>query len=271
MPTQSVDGITINYLLTGSGPLTLCLVHGSGGSTLAWVRQLEGLADAARVVALDLPGHGDSAGEGSRSIDDYVSVVKAFVQAMRLGRVVLGGHSMGGAIAQATALAHPDLLSGLILVGTGARLRVLPRILELIASNYAEGCAFVNAYAFSPAASEALKEGAKAAILRTRPQVTHGDFTACNAFDVMDRVGNIRLPALVICGRDDRLTPPKYARFLAQRIPGARLVLVDKAGHYVQLEQPEIVNAEIREFLETLTSTLSAGGSPSEPIIRLLA
>ena len=86
-------------------------------------------------------------------------------------------------------------------------------------------------------------------MLGTRPSVTIGDFAACAAFDVMPRVGAIRAPALAICGEEDQLTPPKYAEFLAAKIPGARLLLVEKAGHFVQLEQPEIVNAGIREFL----------------------
>jgi pimeloyl-ACP methyl ester carboxylesterase len=148
------------------------------------------------------------------------------------------------------ALEHPELLAGLVLVGTGARLRVLRRIFELLASDYAEGCAFVNAMGFGAAASQALKDGARLAMLGTRPEVTIGDFAACDAFDVMPRVGAIGAPALAICGREDRLTPPRYAEFLAAKIPGARLLLVEKAGHFVQLEQPEIVNAAIRQFLD---------------------
>ena len=249
MPTHVVDGLRINYVETGRGPKTLCLVHGAGGSALAWIRQLEDLADAARVIALDLPGHGESGGEGCRRIGDYARVVRGFVEALGPGPVVLGGHSMGGGIAQAVALQRSGLLAGLILVGTGARLRVLPRIFELLGSNYPEGCAFVNTLGFSPSTAQALKDGARTVMLGTRPEVTIGDFTACDAFDVMDRVGTIRVPALAICGEDDRLTPPRYARFLAEKIPGARLLLVEKAGHYVQLEQPDLVNAAIREFL----------------------
>ena len=256
MPAKVVDGVGIHYVQTGSGAATLCLVHGAGGNTLSWIRQLEGLADAARVVALDLPGHGESEGDGCRRIGDYAQVVRGFIRAAGLGRVVLGGHSMGGGVAQTVALEHPELLAGLVLVGTGARLRVLPRVFELLASDYSDGCALVNVMGFSAATSQALKDGARAVMLGTRPSVTIGDFAACDAFDVMAGVGGIRAPALAICGEEDQLTPPKYAEFLAAKIPGARLLLVEEAGHFVQLEQPAIVNAGIREFL----GSLSLGG-----------
>jgi pimeloyl-ACP methyl ester carboxylesterase len=252
MPVQSVRGIDLHYDLTGSGPRTALLIHGSGGSSLSWIRQLEGLADAACVVALDLPGHGQSGGDGYQRIDDYVAVVRGFVEEAKLGRIVLGGHSMGGAVAQAFALSHPDRLDGLILVGTGARLRVLPKIFELLEANYPEGVAFINGLAFSPATARAPKDAAGAQSLETRQRVTIGDYTACNSFDAMERIGALRVPTLVITGRDDRLTPPRYAEFLTRTIPGARLALVERAGHYVHLEQPETVNRAILEFLTTL-------------------
>jgi pimeloyl-ACP methyl ester carboxylesterase len=254
MPAQSVNGIEIHYDLTGGGPRTCLFVHGSGGSTMSWIRQLEGLADTARVVALDLPGHGQSGGEGCSRIEDYVRLVHAFVETARFGKVVLGGHSMGGAVAQAFALSHPEWLDGLILVGTGARLRVLPKIFELLRADYAEGVRFINSRAFSRSTPEALKDAARARSLETRPQVTIGDYTACNGFDVMERIGALRVPTLVICGEDDQLTPPKYARYLARTIPGAVLVMVEQAGHYVHLEQPAVANQAIRDFLTTLVA-----------------
>ena len=253
MPTLSVDGVPIHYEATGAAPSTLCLIHGAGGNAMSWIRQLEGLSDCARVVAIDLPGHGQSGGDGRSVIADYVAVVKNFMETAGLGRAVLGGHSMGGAIAQAYALAHPHLLDGLILVGTGARLRVLPEVLQRLQADYIGGCAFVTDQSLSPAASEGLKTGVMTGMLMTRPEVTIGDLRACDSFDMMDRIGAVKVPALVICGRDDRLTPPKYSEFLAQRIPFARLTLVEQAGHYVHLERPDAVNAAIRQFLFTLS------------------
>lgn len=252
MPTLNVNGQTLNYAQTGGGDPALVLLHGAGGSHLTWTRQLEGLADAARVIALDLPGHGASSGDGRRVIADYAGTVQAFLGALGIGPVVLGGHSMGGGITQTVALASPELLRGIVLVGTGARLKVLPRIFELLEKDYAEAAAFITGHAWSPSSPEALKEGGRRAMLQTRAAVTIGDFTGCNGFDVMDRLGQIHRPTLVIVGEDDQLTPPKYSEFLAGAIPGARLTRIPRGGHYVMLDQPEEVNRAIRGFLAGL-------------------
>jgi len=252
MPTVVVSEIPIHYELTGSGPTRLCLVHGAGGSAGVWVRQLEELTDIAQIVALDLPGHGQSNGRGCDRIADYVKVIRGFLDATGLVKVVLCGHSMGGAVAQAFAMAHPGRLAGLVLVGTGARLRVLPRILELLERDYPEGVRFISRLAVSPGALETLVESLIRQTLNTPQPVLLGDFRACDAFDVMARLGEIRTPTLVICGTDDQLTPPKYAQFLQHHIAGARLELIRGAGHYVQLERSDETNAALREFLAGL-------------------
>ena len=99
----------------------------------------------------------------------------------------------------------------------------------------------------------ALAEGVRKATLEVRQSVTLGDYTACNAFELRNRVAGIRLPALVVVGEDDELTPPKFSEFLVSEIPRARLVHIAKAGHYVPLEQPDEVNLAIRQFLAALT------------------
>ncbi len=252
MPTLNVNGRTLHYTETGAGSPTLVLVHGAGGTWGTWTRQLEGLADVARIIALDLPGHGASSGDGCRAVADYAAVVQGFLGALGAGPVALGGHSMGGAITQTVALAAPDLLRGIVLVGTGAKLRVFPKLFEVMEKDYAEGVAFISGFAWSPASSLALTEGGRRAMLETRAAVTLGDFRGCDGFDVMARLGQIRLPALVVVGEDDQLTPSKYAEFLAGTIPGARLVRIPRAGHYVMLEQPDETNRAIREFLRPL-------------------
>ena len=82
--------------------------------------------------------------------------------------------------------------------------------------------------------------------------VVLGDLQACDAFDVMSRISTVQAPTLVICGEEDQLTPPKYSRFLGQRIAGACVSIVPGAGHYVQVEKPRETTAAIREFLVRL-------------------
>lgn len=251
MPTLNANGSLVHYVETGGGSPVLVLVHGAGGSHTTWMRQLEGLADSARVIALDLPGHGRSSGDGCRVVAEYAATVREFTSRLGAGPVVLGGHSMGGAVTQTIAVEAPELLRGVVLVGTGARLRVFPRVFELMERDYAEGVEFIQSYGWSPAAAPALQAGGRAAMLETRADVTLGDFTGCDGFDLMARISAIRLPALVIVGEDDQLTPPKYSEYLAGQIPGSRLVRIPQAGHYVPLEQADQVNDAIRSFLAT--------------------
>lgn len=252
MPSLIVDGENLAYAVCGSGVPTLVLVHGSGGDHTTWSPQLDGLSSVAKVVALDLPGHGASSGPGCDAVGDYVERIRRFLSALGRGPVVLGGHSLGGAIAQAVALDSPELLRGLVLVGTGARLRVMPELFEVLDRDYGEAVALMTDHAWSAATPAALKDAGRRTVAATRPSVTRGDFAACDRFDVMERLGELSLPTLVIVGEEDCLTPPKYAEFLVRKIANARLVRVPSAGHFVSLEQPGEVNRAIGDFLGAL-------------------
>lgn len=251
MPALTVAGRPAGYLEAGGGR-PVVLVHGAGGRGAVWAPQLAALGDIARLLAPDLPGHGATAGPGHQAIGEYADWVLGFLDAAGLARPVVGGHSMGGAIAQTLALAHPDRVGGLVLVGTGARLRVLPRILEALREAPPEALGLLDSLSYGAATPPERVVEADRALRETPPWVTLGDYLACDRFDVMNRIGAIRAPTLVVVGREDRLTPPKYAAYLAAAIPGARLVEVDGAGHFAQLEQPAAVNAALRGYLLSL-------------------
>lgn len=247
----TVRGEPATYLEAGRGRAVI-LVHGAGGRAEVWAPQLAGLADVARLIAVDLPGHGGTGGPGCRQVDDYVDWLVGLLDALGVDRTVVAGHSMGGAIAQTLALGHRDRLSGLVLVGTGARLRVLGRILQLFQEGSPHGPDLVASLSYSPKTPAGAVVEAERALLETPAAVTLGDFLACDRFDVMARLAGIDVPTLVLAGVDDRLTPPKYGAYLARQIPGARLVEIEAAGHFPQLEQPAAVNAALRGFLTTL-------------------
>ena len=103
--------------------------------------------------------------------------------------------------------------------------------------------------AFSPVAEPHLKQLAMQRMAATRSTVLNGDFIACNQFDVMDRLAKIRVPTLVVCGADDRMTPPRYSEHLASSIRRAQLVMVPEAGHMVMLEAADTVTQAITDFL----------------------
>jgi pimeloyl-ACP methyl ester carboxylesterase len=252
MRTVLVNDLRIAYATAGAGSPAVCLVHGTGGSSEVWMRQLEGLADLGHILALDLPGHGGSGGTIPKRIEDATAVVAGFLDALGITRVVIGGHSMGGAIAQQFAMACRERLDGLILIGTGARLRVLPRLLDLLANNDREGVDLLMTLAIGAKAPAELRAALHRSTADNPPGVVLGDLQACDAFDVMSRISTVDTPALVICGEEDQLTPPKYSRFLGQRIAGARIVVVAGSGHYVQVEKPRETTAAIREFLVRL-------------------
>jgi len=250
--TASVNGLQIAYVTAGAGAPAVCFVHGTGGSSQVWKNQLDGLADLGIIMALDLPGHGRSGGSIPKRIDDAAAVVAGFLDALRLPRVVIGGHSMGGAIAQQLALSYPERVAGVILIGTGARLRVLPRLLDLLATDEPRGVDLLMSLAVGAAAPAELRAALHRSTADNPAGVVLGDLQACDRFDVMSRIAAVQAPALVICGDEDQLTPPKYARFLSERIAGASVSVIAGAGHYVQAEKPRETTAAIREFIVRL-------------------
>lgn len=225
------------------------LIHGAGGSHLDWPAGLRRLPQA-NAIALDLPGHGKSDPPGRSSIDAYAQDVIALLDALELDRVILAGHSMGGAIAQTLALSTPQRVAGLILVGTGARLRVHPDILDRVRTEPEAVAALLKDWMWGPGTPDEMRQIGYQQMLQTPPDVTYGDYLACNGFNLMDRLGDIQAPALVIGGSEDRMTAPKYAEYLRDNIPRAALIMVEGGGHMMALEQPAVVLAAIERWLE---------------------
>ncbi len=228
----------------------LVLIHGAGGLGLHWPPEVRRMVGE-RVLSLDLPGHGCSGGQGEATIAAYAARVEAWLDALNLDRAVFVGHSMGGAIALWIALEYPLRVAGLVLVGTGGRLRVHPMILELSArdARFERLVDHIIGQSFSAHAPPRLVDMARMRMAETSPKVLHHDFVACDQFDVMDQLGALKVPVQVICGREDVLTPEKYSHYLAEAIPRARLALIEEAGHMVMLEKPKQVADVILRFM----------------------
>lgn len=255
MIKRKQDGIAF---LAGHWPLdpdrpTLVFIHGSGQEGCFWQAQVDGLTGVANTIAVDLPGHGNSDGEGFRRVSDFARSVMGFMDAVDAPAPIPCGLSLGGAIALHLLIHHGDRLRAGILANTGARLKVLPAIIETIQDNYDRH--LTGLIKFAVAQSNQADEDICRRVLASStagPVVTANDFRACDAFDAMPQVATIILPVLVLSAVHDMLTPVKYADWMAANIHGARHATLDGAGHMSPIEQPEAFNEAILRFVESL-------------------
>lgn len=241
--------------IAGSWPLdaeksTIVFLHGSGGSSQFWKAQVEGLAERVNTVALDLPGHGRSGNQGKNAIGEYARIAVEFVDALDMSKLILSGLSMGGAIVQQLLLDYADRFQAGILIGTGARLKVLPAIFEAIEKDYSDFVEMICKLAASEKTDAIVSQPFREDLIKCKSEVTYGDFQACNAFNVIERLHEITLPVLVISAEEDQLTPPKYAGFLEESITNAARKHIYDAGHIAPMEKPHEVNQAIIEFLD---------------------
>ncbi len=250
MPFHLIDGKQLFYQIQGQG-LPLVLIHSSMQSHRQWQYQ-QSIAKQERLILLDLPGHGQSEQlDGDVSVKRLTSIVAQLIQKLDFDKIIFLGHSIGGAIGLQFALDYAELLEGLILVGTGAKMGVFPAILEDIRTHYHEGIELtIGQLGFGSTADPKLVEFAKQECFHCNPKVAYDDFNACNNFDVRQRLNQIHIPTLVIVGDEDQLTPLKWSQFLANQIPNADLVVIESAGHMVMMEQPEQFNNAIKSFLQ---------------------
>ena len=228
--------------------MKLIFIHGSGGCKEAWHYQTKQFPAA---EAIDLPGHPE--GEQRTSVEDYVEWLRRYIRHLGYSDIVLAGHSLGGAIAQLYALEYPEDLKGLILIGSGARLRVHPLYLKMLEKARSEPSILEAFFEMSGGPIDRkLMEVLRRRALENGPAVFLNDMLCCDKFDIMDRVHEIRLPTLVLCGSEDTMTPPKYTKYLADKIGGAREVIIDGGTHMVFAEKPREVNRAIDNFLRSL-------------------
>ncbi|HEV7128626.1 MAG TPA: alpha/beta hydrolase [Ktedonobacterales bacterium] len=248
----------MNTSAQGSGHPTgesLVFIHGSGDTAHGWdgvIERLERLgAGRGRTMAVDLPGHGAQARvsmDGLDTVSDYAQVVCAEIDRAGLGAVTLVGHSLGSAIALQLAVDRPERVRRLVLIGGGARLRVLPALLETARTQPAAALRQITLLAHAPEHA-ALAEAYLVAGGPTAADALYRDLRACDRFDVTGELAGVRQPTLVLVGTEDRLTPPKYARFLAEHLAQSTLVEIAGAGHQLMHEAPDQVASAIGSWL----------------------
>jgi pimeloyl-ACP methyl ester carboxylesterase len=257
--------------IAGNWPLdiarpTIIFLHGAALSKNLWAAQVAALANIANTIAIDLPGHKDSGGDACDRISDYALSVSRFVEDLKMKSPILCGMSMGGAIAQELMITRPDMFRSAMLMHTGARLKVLPFIFETIKKDYASYLDLVVTFSISKKSDHSKIKALMDDIAVLSQEVAVKDFTACDQFDVMAQLGQIRARVLVVTGNDDAVTPPKYGEFLQKNIPDAKMIRIADTGHLSPIEQPEQVSQLIREFVsQMLPSSKAASRGISPP------
>lgn len=254
---RDVVGGPVAWRQAGSPDASVAVfLHGLGGRRSNWDPQLDGLADLRRCCAWDLPGYGDSPGRPG-SLPEIADVAAAWIGGLADGPVDVVGLSFGGMVAQHLALDHPHLVRSLALLDTSpafgldgvttpeswlaSRVRAI-RDPDPAAPGIAE---VVDGLVGAQAGAEVRR--AMVDSMRAVPADTLE--AACRALvehDTRSRLPGIACPTLVLVGAEDTETPPSYAAAIADRIPGAELVVVPDSGHLLNLEQPAVVNARLR-------------------------
>lgn len=229
------------------------LIHGAGGTHMHWPYNLRRLNNH-RVFAPDLPGHGKSSGLGKQSVEKYAETISAWMDAIGLDQALIVGHSMGGAIAQTLAVQRPEVVTGLVLIGTGARLEVNQDLLYKFSTPSSTPAAIdmVIKWSWNNTKDEKLLKMVKEQMLAIRSAVVYGDFLACNNFDLTGQVEHIQAPTLIIVGENDKMTPLDLNKQLERKIPKAKMAVISEGGHMVMLEKPEAVAEEVFGFLQKI-------------------
>ncbi len=266
-----LDGLLVHVRDQGpsSDPLPLVLIHGTGASLHTWEGWATELARTRRVISFDLPGFGltGPSVDGDYRDARYVAFTRQLLARLGVGRAIVAGNSLGGAIAWQLALADPGRVAGLVLIDAaghevvpesvplGFRLAQVPVLREgmrWVLPRRAVESSVVNVYG-EPARVRGetvdryyeltLREGNRAALMQRMDQLAPGPVA---------RLAEIRVPTLILWGERDRLIPPRWGQAFQQAIPGSRLVNFPDLGHVPQEENPAATLAALRDWLPSV-------------------
>jgi pimeloyl-ACP methyl ester carboxylesterase len=256
---MTVNDVTIGYTDEGRG-VPLLFVHGFPLSRGAWQKQIDTLRSSHRTIAPDLRGFGESeTGTGPVTMAQYAEDLHALVQQLKTGPVVLIGHSMGGYVSFAFLRQYPEMVRGLILVGTksgndtpeaaaGRRAtaeKVQAKGIEVVIEAMAPKMLAADNH------DRAMAEEVRGFMTPSKPAGVIGALLGmAERPDATAELARISVPTLVVSGADDTLIPPTESEKLAQVIPGSQLNIIPQAGHLVAFEQPEKFNHVLEEWLD---------------------
>lgn len=236
----------------GNGGTPVVFLHGVGSDKSVWAPQLDHFGTERRAVALDYPGYGESDFIAGASRDDFAAAVLAAMDSLGIGQAHLCGLSLGGVVAIALHAGAPDRCKSLVLadsfaVHTDGR-GIYERSVAASADLRALAEARVDVLLAQPA-DPAIRAEVVETMAKIDPAAYRIGAEAVWLADQRDRAVAIGVPTLVVCGAEDKVTPPALSRELAALIPGARYTEIPGAGHLSNLEQPDAFNRVVAEFI----------------------
>jgi 3-oxoadipate enol-lactonase len=238
----------------GGGAVPIVFLHGVGSDKSVWARQVANFGRGRRALAFDYPGYGESSFAEGATRDDYAAAILGAMDALGVDRAHVCGLSLGGVIAIAMQAAAADRCASLVLAdsfavhpdGAGITERSIAASHAGSMRDFAEARAdFLLAAPIDPAVRAEVVE-TMAAI---DPAAYRLGVEAVWMADQRDRAAAIRCATLVLCGTEDRPTPPALSAELAALIPGARIAMIAQAGHLTNLERPAEFNQAVDDFL----------------------
>jgi len=260
--TESFDGLSIAYTVSGSGDGALVFVHGWSCDRGYWEAQVEDLSPDFRVVTIDLAGHGDSGSERTDwSVEAFGRDVEAVVDDLGLESVILVGHSMGGFVALEAARRMPGRVAGVIGVDTlhDVELRypdeAWKQILDGLGRDFRGACdGFVRGL-FPPSADPELVTEVAGDMCAAPPAVGIATLRAASVYDAAAGADAAGVPLRCINGT----TFPTNVETNRKHVPDFDVYRMDGVGHFPMLERPDEFNRLLRQAVEELTASRTTG------------
>jgi len=247
-------GCKIGYAEAGGGEATaIVFLHGVGSDKSVWHPQLDHFGSERRAIAFDYPGYGDSdpAPQGTTR-DDYAAAILSAMSELDVSRAHICGLSLGGVIAIALHHAAPERCASLILADSFARHPDGQAIYDRSAAASSDMRGMAEARVdvlLAQPADPTVRHEVVETMARIDPAAFRIGAEAVWLADQADRAAQIRVPTLVVCGAEDKVTQPALSHALAQLISGARYEEIANAGHLTNLERPDTFNALVEAFI----------------------
>lgn len=238
---------------------TAIFIHGAANDHSVWSLQSRYFAfHGWNVLALDLPGHGQSEGPACTTIGDYSTWVAAFMDAMAVKTAVVIGHSMGSLTALELAARRPDLVRKLALVGTAVPMAVGDALIDAARDDEDKARRMIVEWSFAPvshlgnnhAVPGTWLPGNSLALMRRMAKgVLYNDLAACKAYQAgMSAAAEVEAPTLLVVGEFDLMTPPKATHLVVNEFGNANVEIIRNAGHNMMSEAPEAVLKSLWKF-----------------------